>query len=79
MLVCFILIIGHTDIFSFYRISSLYRAIFYVGLQDCVRHNEDFVLLRFVVSRFSHTIYCNFDRAEEYRSLYRGFGYKEGC
>ena len=58
-------------------ISSLYGGIFYVGLQDCVRFNEDFVLLRFVVSRFLHRVYCNFGRAEEYRSLYRGIGYKE--
>ena len=34
LLVCFTFIICHIDI------SSLYRGIFYVGLQDCVRHNE---------------------------------------
>ena len=51
---------------------------FTFGLLDRVRYNEDFVVSRFVISRFLHTVYCNFGRAEEYRSLYRGFGYEEG-
>ena len=60
---------------SFLRYVWVY---FTFGLLDRVRYNEDFVVSRFVISRFLHTVYCNFGRAEEYRSLYRGFGYKEG-
>ena len=50
---------------------------FTFGLMDRVRYNEDFVVSRFVISRLLHTNYCNFRRAEEYRSLYRGLGYKD--
>ena len=39
--------------------------------------NEDVVLSRFVLSRFSHTSYCTFGRAEDYRSLYQGLAYKD--
>ena len=59
---------------TFFRYIGVY---FTFGLLDRLRYNEDFVVSRFVISRFLHTIYCNFGRAEEYRSLYRGLGYKE--
>ena len=40
---------------------------------DGVRYNDDFVKSSFVTSRFLFlTFYCNFGRAEENRSLYRG-------
>ena len=66
---------GHFFVMSAFL--SLYRGIFYVGLLGHVRCNEDFVLLMFVISRFLHTIYCNFGRVKEYRSLYRGLVYKD--
>ena len=50
---------------------------FTFGLLDRVHYNEDVVLSRFVLSRFSHTIYCTFGRAEEYRSLYQGLAHKD--
>ena len=40
---CRIHLLSHVDIYS------LYRGIFYIGLLDCVRYNEDFVISRFVV------------------------------
>ena len=52
LLVCFA--------FIFCRVMTFIRYIgveFTFGLLDCVRYNEDFV-----------TFYCNFGRAEEYRS-----------
>ena len=42
---------------------------FTFGLLDCARYNEDFVISRLVN--------CNFGRAGEYRSLYRGLRYIE--
>ena len=38
---------SHVDIYS------LYRGIFYVGLLDCVRYNEDFVISRFCSIHFT--------------------------
>ena len=62
LLVCFA--------FIFCRVMTFIRYIgldFTFGLLDCVRqYNEHF-----------HTFYCNFGRAEEYRSLYRRFRYIE--
>ena len=45
---------------------------FTFGIPDCVHYNEDLV-----ISRFSSIPFANFGRAEEYRSLYRGFRYIE--
>ena len=67
--------------FIFCRVMTSIRYIrvdFTFKLLDFVRYNKDFVISRFVISRFcSITIYCNFGRAEEYRSLYRGLRYNE--
>ena len=66
--------------FIFCRVMTFIRYIgvdFTFGLLDCVRCKEDFVISRFVKSRFCSTFYCNFGRAEEYRSLYRGLRYTE--
>ena len=56
--------------FIFCRVMTFIRYIavdFTFGVIDCVRYIE--VLF--------HTFYCNFGRAEEYRSLYRGLRYKD--
>ena len=51
---------------------------FTFGLLDCARYNENFVISRFVISRFCSIHFTvNFDRAEEYRPLYRGLRYVE--
>ena len=51
---------------------------FKFGLLDCARYNEDFVISRFrYIEVLFHTFYCNFGRADEYRSLYRGLRYIE--
>ena len=36
-------------VLTFFRYIGVYRTF---GLLDCVRYNEDFVILRFVISRF---------------------------
>ena len=46
---------------------------FTFGLLDCACYNEDFVISRFrYVEVLFRTFYCNFGRADEYRSLYQG-------
>ena len=66
----------------FCRVMTFIRYIgidFTFGLLDCVRYNEDFVILRFVKSRFCpiHVTVLNFGRGKEYRSFYRGLRYIE--
>ena len=54
---------------------SLYRGIFITSaFLDRVRDKEDFAKLSYIEVLF-HTFYCNFGRAEENRSLYRGLRY----
>ena len=74
LLVCFA--------FIFCRVMTFIRCIgvnFTFGLLDCVSYNEHFVISGFFKSKFDlfHTFYCNFGRAEEYRSLYQGLHYIE--
>ena len=53
---------------TFIRYIEVY---FTIALLDCVRFNVDFVKSKFCSIHF-RSFYCNFVRAEENRSLYRG-------
>ena len=64
LLVCFVFVFCH--VITFVRYIGVYYTF---GLLDCVRYIE--VL--------SHTFYCNFGWAKEYRWLYRELGYIEVC
>ena len=60
---------------TFIRYIEVYSTFAFL---DCVRYNEDFVNSRFVIIKvLFHTSYCNLDRAEKNRSLYRGLRYIE--
>ena len=74
LLVCFPFVFCRVMTFNRYKWGD-----FTFGLTlDCVRYNEDLVTSKFGISRFCfYTFYCNFGRAEEYRSLYRGLRYIE--
>ena len=50
MLVCFAFSFRHT--LTFIRYTEVYFTFGPFGLLDCVRYNEDFVISRFVISRF---------------------------
>ena len=53
---------------------------FTFGLLDCVRYNEDFVISKFVISRFcSKHFTVILARLKKNRSLYRGLRYIEVC
>ena len=67
LLVCFAFIFWRGMTFISYT-----RVAFTFGVLDCVRYIE----VRHIEGLF-HTFYCNFGRAEEYRSLYRGLRYIE--
>ena len=57
-------------------IYSLYRGSFYVWGPRLCSFNRGFcyIEVRYIEVLF-HTFYCNFGRAEEYRSLYQGRRY----
>ena len=74
LLLCFAFIFNRVMTFIRYiRVDFTFEPL------DCVRYIVDFVTSRFVTEVLFHTFYCNFGRAEEYRSLYRGLRYIEVC
>jgi len=66
------------DLFSVYLLSRVDIVIRYIkvdftsGLPDHIRYIEEFVILRFVISRFYSVHFTVTLVRTEYRSLYRG-------